>query len=367
MTAQVDPGPFFFLASESTPAEVALAISDHWGVSVLVHESVAGKKVTGRLVTRTLDEALSGFSFLLGCKFRSDATGGTWMVGGEAVRSITYLPSYGLNASDVAGISREGARLVADRIVLEVDEGKTKELRAVVESFKVRPAMLVELFLLDVASSSVDRINAWLDEFRIAGGYVARAAIVASDPTGAVAGSMVTKVASPVYDVNVKGLLELIEKERSARVELRQQVQVLSGSETVFQSGEIIENQIITREPETGKDLVSGFERRTVGLQLKLRAVSTTAGWYFNVNLEDSNFVANRERSNKIVTERLMPPGGAMTLLASFTRKTDESIGQAVPILSSIPKLGRRLFTKKVSNSATRSLMLLAREIPIGR
>lgn len=364
---QSEPLPFFFLADDATAVMVAEAVADHYAVSVLVDPKLADKKISGRLVAHSLQEALQAMSFLLNCKFRGDVDGSSWMVGGEAVHVVTQSPSYGLSSAEVAGISHESARLVGDRIILEADQGKTKEIQQVLEAYKIRPSMLLELFLLDVSSTSVDRVNEWLDQFRIGVGYVAQAALVVADPThGAVAAAAtIQKVSGPVYDVQVAGLLRIIEKERNARVELRQQLQVVSGSETTFSSGEIVETQLITREPETGKDLVSKVERRTVGLQLRLRGVDMGDGWFFRVDLDDSNFVSNRERSTKIITERYLKLGTGLTLLASFTRKSDETIRSGVPILGAMGRLGRRLFNKQEKLHGERSLMLLARPVAV--
>ena len=71
-TAAQEVGPFFFLANDAPAVELAEAIADHYSVSVLVHDSLASKKVTGRLVAHSLHEALGAVSFLLNCKFRSD-------------------------------------------------------------------------------------------------------------------------------------------------------------------------------------------------------------------------------------------------------------------------------------------------------
>lgn len=357
---------FFFQATDAAPGIVADAIAEHFAVSVLVHETAAAKKVNGRLVCRTLPESLEALSFLLGVKFRCDESGRTWMVGGEPVEVVSQLPSYGLSAGDVAGITREGARLVADRIVLQADQSKTSEVREVLETFKDRPAITLELFLLDVADGSIDRVNAWLDQVRIGGGYLAKAALTtASGGAGAVGEAVqtISKVRGPVYDVEVRGLFDLLEKERGSRVELRQQVQVLSGSETQFSSGEIVETPIFLREPETGKDLVSRIERRTVGLQVRLRGVQIEDAWHFRIELEDSNFVSQRERSTKVVTERTLKTDAGMTLLASFSRKTDERLKRGVPVLSNLGKWGDRVFTKTEASRASRSLMLLARPV----
>ncbi len=340
---------------------MAEAIADHYAVSVLVHEKSAARKVSGRLICRTLDEALDSFAFLLGEKYRADASRRIFMFGGPEVSVITALPSYGLQTAEVAALSKEGVRAVADRIVIDADQAKTAELREVLTGFRDRPAITLELFLLDVGDSSVDRVNAWLDTVRVGGGYVAKSYLTAAG--GAGAAPLLQSVRGPTYDVEVKGLLDLLETERGSRVELRQQVQVLSGSQSRFSSGEVFTDTLYTRQAQTDNDLTSRIERRTVGLTIQLHGTWTGEAWHFRIELEDSSFVNQRERSTKVQTERVLKPDAGFVSLASFTRKSEERTKAGVPGLSGLGKVGRKLFTKGQTNSASRSLMLLARPV----
>jgi len=341
---------------------VALALSEHFAVSVLVHGSASAKPVTGRLVCQTLPEALESLAFLLGVKYRADSTGRIFLLGGEAVEIVTQLPSYGLTEREVTALGRDKARLVADRIVLQADQTVTSEVRQVLDGFRERPAITLELFLLDVSESSVDRVNAWLDQVRVGGGYVAKS-FLAAGTGGATGLPAFQKAAGPVYDVQVGGLLDMLEKERGSRVELRQQVQVLSGSKTTFSSGEVYTDTLYVRQAQTDNDLQSRVERRTVGLTVNLTGVSTGDAWHFRIDLEDSSFVNQRERSTKVTAERVLGINSGFVNLASFTRKSEERVKSGVPVLSDLGRIGRRIFTKGQTNSANRSLMLLARPV----
>lgn len=341
---------------------MALALSEHFAVSVLVHGSASARPVTGRLICQTLPEALDSLSFLLGVKYRADATGRIYLLGGEAVEIVTQLPSYGLTEKDVTGIARDKARLVADRIVLQADQTQTSEVRQVLEGFRSRPSITLELFLLDVSDTSVDRVNAWLDSVRVGGGYVAKS-FLATTTGGAGGLPALQSVRGPTYDVEVAGLFDLLEQERGSRVELRQQVQVLSGSKTQFSSGEVFTDTLYTRQAQTDNDLASRIERRTVGLTVNLTGTATGDAWHFRIDLEDSSFVNQRERSTKVTAERVLDANSGFVNLASFTRKSEERVKSGVPVLSDLGKLGRKLFVKGQTNLASRSLMLLARPV----
>lgn len=63
-------------------------------------------------------------------------------------------------------------------------------------------------------------------------------------------------------------------------------------------------------------------------------------------------------------TERTLKADAGMTLLASFSRKTEERSKRGVPVPSSLGKWGDRVFTKPDASKSSRSLMLLARPVP---
>lgn len=100
-----------------------------------------------------------------------------------------------------------------------------------------------------------------------------------------------------------------------------------------------------------------------MGLTIQLHGTWTGEAWHFRIELEDSSFVNQRERSTKVQTERVLKPDAGFVSLASFTRKSEERTKAGVPVLSGLGKVGRKLFTKGQTNSASRSLMLLARPV----
>ncbi len=83
----------------------------------------------------------------------------------------------------------------------------------------------------------------------------------------------------------------------------------------------------------------------------------TGASWRLRIELEDSSFVNQRERSTKGQNERVPKPDRGFVSLASFTRKSEERTKAGVAVLSGLDKVGRKLFTKGQTNSASRSLM----------
>lgn len=145
---------------------------------------------------------------------------------------------------------------------------------------------------------------------------------------------------------------------------MRQQSEILSGSQTRFESGQVEERELITREPETGKDLVSKIERRTIGLTMNLGATAFPGGWQLRVDFQDSDPSGGTERTTSFRGERgLLDGEEGFFLLASFNRKSESSTGRAVPVLGSGSGWLARQFKKRETFRGQRSVMVLARRV----
>lgn len=353
--------PIFFFDAAGVPAsEVAGAIAEFWSVSVLVGGSEASKPITGRLLCKRLDDALDSLGFLLGVPHRSGGDG-IYYLGGKSEKSIVALPSYGLSSAEVAQSLKSEAAVVGDKIFLDADQARVAQVRTLLQEFRTRPSLVLEITVLDVAESHTDRVNAWLDSFNAGVGYFART-YVPLGAAGEAADLALQTVKGPRYDVDISGALGLLDIDTNIRIEMREQVQVMSGSRVEFSSGEVVEDVTYVQQENT-PSLVSQISRRTVGLVLRLRAVVSDDGsWHLNLELEDGSLVAGTERNTKWTGERFVHPDSGMVLLGSFTRKTTSMNRKGIPVLNQIPVI-KPLFGKSVTNTINRQLMLLARPI----
>ena len=185
----------------------------------------------------------------------------------------------------------------------------------------------------------------------------------ALDPAGKVA-----VLRGPKVNVEAGFLAQLMQGDSGAPVELRYQVQLLSGSDVRLSSGDVQEDVTYTTLPNatTGNgQLVSQINRRAVGLTLTMRGVAAGNSWNVEVEINDSsNTGSGSERQSNLTADRLIDPAsGNYTLLGSFTRKTTERSRQGVPLLMEIPGV-RSLVSKATTNTVHRSLMILIK--PVG-
>lgn len=325
-----------------------------------MREPVASQVVSGQLLANDAAQAVTALAFLVGVKARLDSSARVWFIGSEPERELRSFPSYGLTAKELGGLFREGVNLVGDRAIVDADPLRGVQIGEVLAAFSNRLSLTLELVAIDVASNSVDRVNAWLDQVSIGAGVVARSAAVVVDPSQVV---LQQPRNAFNWDVQLQALFAMLDVSGGARLELRQQIQVMSGTTTHFESGEIVETPLIVREPLTGKDLITQIDRRTVGLQLDLTATAVAGRWLINVEFQDSSVVAGREVTTAMRTARMVTLSQRPVLLASFTRTTGTDSVKAVPVLGSIPKLGKALFRKTVTTKAARSLMILCRPV----
>ena len=105
-------------------------------------------------------------------------------------------------------------------------------------------------------------------------------------------------------NLSLRLLWQLLEKDNTAKVEFRQQSRILSGTSTKFTSGQIVEQPLIVREPQTGKDLVTQIDRRTGGVSWNLRATAFADGWHIEFDLSDSAISNAAERTTTFTGQR---------------------------------------------------------------
>ena len=312
--------------------------------------------MTGRLVCHTLDEAVSGLCFLLGTSYRKGADS-VIFVGGQSEKQIVALPSYGLSEVEVGKVLKASASVVGDRLIVDADEMRIAQVREVMENFRLRPSLVLELYVLDVAESQTDRVNAWLESFSLGAGYFARTFVPVGTAVEGLAALQTVK--GPRYNVDIATALALQELGSGIKIEMREQVEVMSGSKVEFTSGEVVEDVTFVAQPNT-EQLVSQITRRTVGLVLRLRATVAESSWHLALELEDGSLAGGTERNTKWTGERFVTPDSGFFLLGSFTRKTTTTNRQGVPLLRQAPWIGP-IFGKSVTNLVNRQLMLLAR------
>jgi hypothetical protein len=354
---------FFFEANNAEPGQVARAIGEHYAVSVLVHGTVAEKKVSGRLIAADLHQALDGLSFLLGVPWRANTNRSVFLMGGSPEKIVQHFPSYGLTQAQLGGLIKDGAvSLVADRVVMEVDQAKGAQVAQVLETFADRKQITLELLLVDVATTTVDRVNEWLDTVRVGGGYY-RNTLVKDAAAGAVGGvpGVAARRSGFFQDTEIKALFELLDKDRTSKVEMREQLHLLSGSSSEFTSGEVIENRLFVRQAQTSNDLLQEIERRTVGLRIRIGGTAYRDAWHLTLDLQDSSIVGGRERTTGLQAEKLMDPRDGFISLATFQRRAVDASTQTVPTLAK--GFLKKLFTKSTSTKADRSVMILVRPI----
>lgn len=333
-------------------------ISERWAVSVLLKGDLGSRKVSGRLVAGSDREAVEGLAFLLSAKARQD--GAVWFIGPDSEKVVRSFPAYGLTTAELRGAIKEGVSVVGGRVVVDADPVKAAQIGEVLGGFSNRLSLTMELLVLDVASNQVERVNAWLDQVNVAAGYATKSALPAF---GAASAASAVVDRGWTWDVNLSTLWSFLDVGDAARIELRQQVRVLSGSQTKFESGEVIETPVILREPQTGRDLVSQIDRRTVGLVVTLGASYASGHWVMDLEIQDGSFAAGREVRTGLKTQTTVRVGERMALLGSYTRATVASSEKGVPVLSSIPKLGKALFRKSTVKRGNRSVVVLCRPI----
>ncbi len=360
-----DSKTWFFDAEEATAGEVARSISEFYQVSVLLGGSLGVTKVSGRLLASDLPEALASLQFFTGQKWREAPGGRTYLFGGSKEKVIADLPTYGLRPQELGSIIGSVGSVIGDRIVVETDPARLAELQAALKPLGERASLVLEVYVVACSTQTVERVNAWLNTFTLGVGVAAGQGPMAGFPVGIATGS------NPLQGVaDVRAMLTLLDGDRMAHVELRQQATILSGGSTIFESGQVLEDVTYTTLPQaqqTSGQMVSQITRRTVGLALNLEAVNIGSDrWHLDFKVTDSTLANGNEERVRFEGSRRCREKEGMFLLASFTRRTLQRTEKLVPVLSELKWIGRG-FRTAVASKEDRSVMILARPLLVSR
>lgn len=333
-------GDFFFDADHASAEDIARAIGEYYGCSVLVGGNDNQRICTGRLLATNVQTAVEALAFMIGSHWRREGDK-IFFVGGKSdAKVVKSYPSYGLGPS-LGVLSRDSfGGVVGDRFVIEADETRASQVAQVMETVRERPWAEIELFVVDSSRDTAKRIGDWLSSARAGAGVIAQSALVAS--TSGIGFTAVNGFA-PTYDVQIQGLFDLVRQNGDSKLESHETMQVLSGARSSFSSGQVLTDTSYTVVPNTAQQLQSVITRRTVGLTFDLTATRAGTNWLLSVTLSDSSVSNAGEFTTRYQGDRLANTNAGFFLLASYTRKLRE---RSTDGWSLIPAIHRKTDTR---------------------
>lgn len=340
-------------------------MSEFYKVSILLDPLSVHREISGSIRTRELTQALDSLAFLLGASYRKleSTNGQVYLVGGKPVTSLTSYPSYGLEASQVSQAVRDGVSVLGDKVVAETDEVRASQLRDLLAGFRHRPALTLEVWEISVSDVGNQYVNAWLNQFQVSGSINYPVPSFASN-SNSVTG--VTTMGNGVFQAaaDIQGLLQLLNDAGGVDMDLHTKMQVVSGGQSSFQSGQVLQDVTYSTVQNTSSQLVSGISRRTVGLILSVSAVNCDeTNWFLTVNFTDGSVNGQTEVNTVYTGGRMVAEKQGFFLLGSFTRKGVNKTAASVPLLSHLPLAGRYFRTSTTSKTRD-NVVILARPVP---
>lgn len=286
-------------------------------------------------------------SFLLQLPYSKSEDGAVYLIG-QSSQTLDVVPSHGLRQEDVQAFGIEGASIyiLGDKALLRGNESQVAKLREALSGFAVRPFVLFDLAIVETDSKNIQTLNSWLD------GFKAQASL-----KGGLGIPMTTG-----YTFEVKDLFELEKMSEGLHVQLNQTVQLTSGSKTRFATGRVLTDELFTNVAESGQNLQSGVERRTVGLTLEVDASEASGTWALRYKASDGDVAQNQqETTTELEGEHRAIASGSWGLLATYTRKTTQDDRSGIRGLRQVPLLGKLLFQRKEGSLETRQVTIYAR------
>lgn len=268
---------------------------------------------------------------------------------GQAPETIEAVPSQGLTESAIAGMrSNVKSSRIGDSIVLAGSSVEVGRLKRVLESVEIGKSVQVEVAVVETAVSQYETVNRWLDGLRLA-------------VSGELSGDLeATGLPSLTWGFEVAHLLRLREVDKTSRILHNQAIRATAGTKVIFASGRVLADELYQNTAESGRDLRTRIERRTVGWNMEVEASELTSGWYVKATVKDGAVAQAEETTTELTSETRLALGGGWVMLADYCRAADSTIGRDIGRLSRVPVL-RRVFRQSQDEGGQRRVIVWIR------
>ena len=320
---------FRFKADGVSVSTVVEHVAAHFGSSVFVHADVADKKVSGTLVSGSLEDSLAVIAFMAGSGW--SLRDGIFYVGGDEQVVIESVPRGAISIApkEVFG---EKVALSGDKLLIRSTQGELAQIRSVVEDLNEVASLHVQLVVMDVGLSDVEAWGEWLEALSAAAeielsGNVRNVLPIQTGQSsaGTTSGALNT---GGGYALNLRGVVELADSLDDSNVVVNTAVQIPSGSEVAFSAGEVVEREIFDQVPTAvsggSTSFRSNFDRLPIGFDMVLRGRELPGGWFCQIEVTDSDFDSKRERKTSYKGDYILRSGdSSYHQIAALSRKEE--------------------------------------------
>lgn len=317
-------------------SDLAEVIAQRFGVSVLIASDKGRTPVHGVLQDADLRACLDALAYWCGTRWRVE--GGLIFVGGGSVETVAAVPR-GLLQDELQRTFGSDVSSVGDKIVVRGEAERVSQITRTLAEVGQVSTRRVRLYAALMTDRQIAAANRWLSSVEAAG----RVAV------GAAQASAEAEVEQRVeWDggVTIEALLRLVDDGGKASVVSDLDLTLVSGRKIVVESGEVDEREVSTDVATggTGSNQArfrTGFDRRTIGLQVEIEAAEVQGRWILHTVVKDSAMVDGKERSVSVDGFHWLDDF-APVKLAELSRRDQEESRQVFDVLPWLKKRQRR-------------------------
>ena len=320
-----DADGFFVSCSGMELWQLAMEISDYFGVNILVFDDIKEKKVYGDIKGVDLKHVLDSISWYLGCEYVEKD--GIFYVGSNS-KSILVLPSSGL-AKEIEGVFKDVTlKLINDKIIVYGTERDVAKVQGVYNDLTKQRFCVVRMYAVEVQydkgielgidlEKSVKYAFSW--ENMLENSY---------NPVQSLAVSLYASLEADADSLRVSSLIDT-------------DLGLLSGVAVTVQVGTDQDRPVYTQS-DYGDRVISSYSTQKTGLLLELKGSWDNDDWIIDFNVENSEAKSDLVKTVTMLTTkaRLSKENPVHLLCKLNLSSLKESYDRGVPLLADIPYLG---------------------------
>lgn len=313
----------FFLSSFGLPLwQVCQAVSDYFGVNVIVFDDLKDKPIFADVSGCSLRDVLDSITWLLGVEW-VDREGQYYIGGNQSV--IKVYSSLGID-SKIEQVFPNSVKIVNDKIIVQGSEREIKRVTDSIEQVISRDVARCQVKVIEIIYNDNYQIGLdWEKSFEYGVDW-----------------KNILKNVHPVTHLamSAKASVQLDQAVQSSRYLIDTQIGILSGSSVTLNIGDEIDRPVYSTS-EYGNRVVSGYNTQKTGLIISLKAFHSGDSWVFDSSVEHSRPVSDLQKSLSKVTTQVKIDDDKPFLLANVsTVGGDTVIEQGIPFLCRLPYVG---------------------------
>ncbi|MBN2641808.1 MAG: hypothetical protein JXR78_09155 [Victivallales bacterium] len=316
---------FFMLCSGLPVWQLMQAVSDFYGVNIIVFEDIKERQIYGNITGLDLAQTLDCVSWFLGVEWLERK--GIYYIGGNA-ENILVFDSAGISANIETVFKSGSVKVLNDKIIASGSERDLMKIASAIKDITDRKYVKVHLTVFELTSDKNLSLGVDIQKsFEYA--FSTANFLKTFDPVSHLSLSVIASLEAECSYLKTKSIINT-------------DIGLLTGEDISLHVGDSTDRPVYSESAE-GRRVVESYSTQETGLIIQLKAFSQSDSdvWFFQVRVENSTAESDLKKSSSTLNTTVKLQGFTPVLLCEL-KKEGETVKyeKGIPFLADIPYLG---------------------------